>query len=72
MKNEIKKWAKEEGDIADLMIRESLEELAVLDNLDMEGTLCEEGKERRVNLRKDIVINMYMVAISWRQKVREM
>lgn len=64
LKNEIKLWVKEEGSKADTIIKEHFEELAVLDNMDMKGLPSENGKERRVNLKRDI-------AISWRQKARE-
>lgn len=53
------------------MISENLEELVELDTLEMEGLLCEKGRERRVTLKNDIATNMNMETISWRQKVRE-
>lgn len=71
LKNEIKLWAKDKVSKADMMIKENLEELAALDNMDMAGMLDDNGKERRGKLKLDLASNMSLEAISWRHKARE-
>lgn len=70
LRNEIKIWAKDMDSKADMLIKKNLEELDALDNLDMDGMLDDNGKERRGKLKTDLASNMSREAISWRQKAR--
>lgn len=67
LKEEIKKWAREEGNL-ERKGSENFKEIAALDSMEMEGSLDEEGRARRESLKIETATIMNMEAISWRQK----
>lgn len=65
-----KRWAREEEDRFERLLNENLLEMADLDNKEMDGILCEQGRVRRDELRKEVASVMNLEPISWRQKDR--
>lgn len=64
LKNEINRWVKVEGGRLESSLNENLNELANLDNKEMEGILCEQGRMRREEVRKCVAAVMNLEAIS--------
>lgn len=71
LKNEIKRWSKEEKGRLMMASEEYLMELGALDSKEMEGSLGEQGRRRREEVRKRVAKLMNLEVVSWKQKARE-
>lgn len=66
LKNEIKKWAKEEEGKVARASEDYLDELGVLDKEEMDGRLGEHGRKRKEEIRKRVAELMNMEVVSWK------
>ncbi|XP_021912512.1 uncharacterized protein LOC110826216 [Carica papaya] len=66
-----RRWSKEEESRSEKALNENLKELGYLDGKEMEGSLGEQSRIRREEVRKGVVAVMNLEVVSSRQKARE-